>query len=781
MAKGIGGKYMTRKTIFILVSTLLVVLLATALLAGCSSNELTSPRDLKVEDGKFSWSTVSGADGYMLYFNEDVNNRFFTWTNSLDVDNENIQTSLISGKTNFLWVRAVKLDKYGEPNVLSDRSRLDFNYSRQLEQISRITAKDNSTIEFRSVEGATSYVALVKTDGGETKEYEITYRVATTGLVGTIKGLRKGTYTVSVVAKSEGYKDSEPSKEVTFVQVNDDENAEAVSGWTVTFDLNYEDSTPITATAENNRSVAKPKDPERKGFTFKGWYFDSYCLIEAGFTSKNSRFNITANTTLYAKWEEDAPVVIETTSIYAYFADWTKVSALIYENETALFEGDGLVMTAIDGNAGWFTAKVDNRTTKIVFSNGTDQTQEFAFDKSKPYYANGEFTATKPEIDPDIPDSGYYIYVNGVKHNLAKNDTPDTTDGKLAEYIINLSLNKNDSVEIKDSDNNPYTNYEQGCNFNGSALVDGEYTFYLKLYEDGHAIWVEAPKTDDPTDYGVNVTVNEATTIQLENNPSPDDANVVFEFFGTFDLTVGDSIKVEGSDGFEFINYEPECGFTGVATVTGSYTIYVKKYLDGGDSIWMVVPENTGGDEGETITLYYYNIANWTNLKAYAWSGSVNNGAWPGVAMTAVDGHENWYQVEIPITFGNIIFNGSGGQTTDLLVDRSNVYYNGMEWTNDFKLYEGKTTRTVYFYNDQGWANVSCYAWTGTVNNGAWPGVAMTAVQGHAGWYKIEISISFVKIIFNNGSGGTGNQTDDIDIPTGDEIYYNGGWVESFN
>lgn len=766
---------MNRKSIFILVSTLLVLMLAITLLVGCSSNELTSPRDLRVSDGKFTWSAVNGADGYMVYFNDSVNNRFFTWTNSLDVDNENIKTSLISGKTNYLWVRAVKLNQYGEPSVLSDRSRLDFNYSRQLDKVEYVKVKDDSTIEFSSVYGATSYVALVKTNGGAASEYEIEYKAGTTGLKGTIKDLGQGTHTISVIARADGYKDSEESDVVTLVKIKAD--------WTVTFDLNYEGSTPIKVPAENKRQVARPEDPTREGYTFMGWYVDKYCKIEAGFTSKNSKDNITANTTFFALWQENEPVVIETTSIYAYFEDWAEVSALIYQGDTALFEGEGLAMTAVDGDAGWFTVKVDNRTNKIVFVSGENQTEELAFDKSKPYYAKGEFTATKPEIKPIIPDSGYYLYINGVKHNLAKNESPDTTDGKLSEYMGVFNLNNGDLVEIKDSDNKPYTNYEAGCSFTGKANADGEYTFYLKFYQDGHAIWVETPKIDVPDGYSVTVTVNDSTTIKLEKNETPDNVNVTAEYFGTFDLSAGDSIKVEGRNGFEFVNYEPECGFTGTATVTGSYTIYVKQYQDGGDSIYMVVPENTGGDVGETITLYYYNIHNWTSVNAYAWlgDGALTNATWPGVPMTAVEGHENWYQIEIPTIFTKVIFNGSGGQTGDLIVDNANVYYNGMEWTNDFKAYEGKTTRTVYFYNDQGWSSVSCYAWSGNVNNGAWPGAVMTAVSGHSGWYKIEISISLVSIIFNNGSGGTGNQTADLQIPTGDEVYYKSGWVASFN
>ena len=50
-------------------------------------------------------------------------------------------------------------------------------------------------------------------------------------------------------------------------------------------------------------TATKPDDPKRTGFTFDGWYTDDTYTTEFDFTQP-----ITSDTTVYAKWEKDAPV-----------------------------------------------------------------------------------------------------------------------------------------------------------------------------------------------------------------------------------------------------------------------------------------------------------------------------------------------------------------------------------------------------------------------------------------------------------------------------------------
>lgn len=53
----------------------------------------------------------------------------------------------------------------------------------------------------------------------------------------------------------------------------------------------------------HGNTATKPDDPKRDGFTFDGWYTDDTYTTEFDFNQP-----ITSDTTVYAKWEKDAPV-----------------------------------------------------------------------------------------------------------------------------------------------------------------------------------------------------------------------------------------------------------------------------------------------------------------------------------------------------------------------------------------------------------------------------------------------------------------------------------------
>ena len=63
---------------------------------------------------------------------------------------------------------------------------------------------------------------------------------------------------------------------------------------------------------------------------------------------------------------------------------------------------------------------------------------------------------------------------------------------------------------------------------------------------------------------------------------------------------------------------------------------------------------------------------------------------------------------------------------------------------------------TLYYYNTKNWSNVNVYTFANHTTVGAnWPGTAMTAVEGKAGWYTVTLNVSAegLYVIFNNGSG----------------------------
>ena len=68
----------------------------------------------------------------------------------------------------------------------------------------------------------------------------------------------------------------------------------------------------------------------------------------------------------------------------------------------------------------------------------------------------------------------------------------------------------------------------------------------------------------------------------------------------------------------------------------------------------------------------------------------------------------------------------------------------------------------IYARLNNGWSQVYCYMWNSdSDNNAAWPGVKMTAAS-ESGVYTYTLPKDFKNIIFNNGSGGSGNQTNDL-------------------
>lgn len=84
------------------------------------------------------------------------------------------------------------------------------------------------------------------------------------------------------------------------------------------------------------------------------------------------------------------------------------------------------------------------------------------------------------------------------------------------------------------------------------------------------------------------------------------------------------------------------------------------------------------------------------------------------------------------------------------------------------------TTYTVYFDNNgTGWTKVNAYCWTGDPIV-AWPGAAMTPVEGHPGFFSYTTTQSYENIIFNNNNGSSGPQTADLKVPTDGKNCYNG-------
>lgn len=67
---------------------------------------------------------------------------------------------------------------------------------------------------------------------------------------------------------------------------------------TVAYDLNYQGSSPLTASATYNSLLSAPANPIRSGYTLGGWYKDQACTVPWDF----SKDIVTSDMTLYAQW-----------------------------------------------------------------------------------------------------------------------------------------------------------------------------------------------------------------------------------------------------------------------------------------------------------------------------------------------------------------------------------------------------------------------------------------------------------------------------------------------
>ena len=164
-----------------------------------------------------------------------------------------------------------------------------------------------------------------------------------------------------------------------------------------------------------------------------------------------------------------------------------------------------------------------------------------------------------------------------------------------------------------------------------------------------------------------------------------------------------------------------------------------------------------------TETVYFVNAQNWTGtINAYAWD-PVQNANWPGVAATKeaeqIGGYDVYSYTAEAGTYKNIIFNGTGGQTADLVWTAGKYYVKDGWYTKEeaeAQLAKPVEYESVYFVNAQGWSKVNIYTWTPEV--GGWPGVAMTKeAEQIAGYdvysYTVEKGTSFGGMLFNNTNG----------------------------
>lgn len=132
----------------------------------------------------------------------------------------------------------------------------------------------------------------------------------------------------------------ELKKEVTAdgIRYSIEQEPTASAKRTVTFDLNYTDAPAAgTVQVDDGGKVTKPADPTRGGYTFGGWYREAACTTLWDFDNDT----VTADTTLYAKWEKDEkpPVDPDDEDEYRIYAPGSVSGGRVYVSHSTAAPG----------------------------------------------------------------------------------------------------------------------------------------------------------------------------------------------------------------------------------------------------------------------------------------------------------------------------------------------------------------------------------------------------------------------------------------------------------
>ncbi|MBQ9145263.1 MAG: starch-binding protein, partial [Clostridia bacterium] len=317
--------------------------------------------------------------------------------------------------------------------------------------------------------------------------------------------------------------------------------------------------------------------------------------------------------------------------------------------------------------------------------------------------------------------------------------------------------------------------------------------------------------TPDPVDAYLlkGVDGDWAVGIQLSLNEGADEGKVEY-MLQQVSIAAGTSVKINNpalelwvgaanvKDGVT-VEYEADADGNILFLVEGKYDFYLDVTDAANPQLWIAayvcphVDEDLDGicddclaemPQSDLYTVYFYNQDDWTTINAYAWTeGAGTNSSWPGVAMTAVEGQEGWYSIELN-GFENIIFNNGSSQTADLTIDRENLHYAYGAWQNTFEVVEPELPEVdesmkVYkvVFSDS-WATASgakFYIWAwGSAQPDAWYEVTYTS-----GIYQVILPADATgcKLVRFDPStaglptwdNGIWNQTGDM-VPSGDTL-----------
>lgn len=313
--------------------------------------------------------------------------------------------------------------------------------------------------------------------------------------------------------------------------------------------------------------------------------------------------------------------------------------------------------------------------------------------------------------------------------------------------------------------------------FTASATADTEYTINLDGYTKVNTTKSTVTKSATALYYKTVERAEETNTVTISYKCGDKDVQTgITEVVG---VSTTSSFTAPTVTGYKFTNWTIGAGIDLKAGTASDATITVVTKSASSDYTLVANYEEV------LETVYFINTPKWTSVKVYAYSPE--NHAWPGVDATKeaekIGEYEVYSYTATQGKYANVIFNGSGGQTADLVwTEGVNKYYihnynSESGWYTQSEAEEllvvPVVEETVYFVNNKKWTKVQAYAWNATGNN-SWPGVALTPTGEKVAdfdVYSYTAPQGYANVIFNNKTGDSGEQSADF-VWTNGKYYY---------
>lgn len=707
-------------------------------------------------------------------------------------DTENVTVTLKDGSTNATEGQAIYVITYG-----GKTTEVTVTFTRKLTGITAVATE--TTVEYG---GELVLTVTASYDGADDKEV-VGY---TTDFVNTTVGLQTVTVTyvengITVTTTIEITVNDLPK--TTYYFYNKD-------GWESVYAYAWmEETVAITPqvgdyvlmgnllgdetqwTAEGSVKLTRGEDDwgnvqySFTGLRLKaGMQFKIVLLGETNHTYYNS-LEGGVDSSLYS-YSGDGNIVISEDGIYdfyfkegskqLYFAKGTTESTPNVEVKsttlTATWPGD--LMTAVEGQDGWFEIDIDNRAQKIIFTdNAGNKTPNLTLNAETPYY-NGGWMATM------------HTHTYSGDCDVTCNECGATRE-TTAEHTYDNACDTDCNVcgEVRETTHNYETKHDETYHWTQCSECDATTEKVAHTWDEG-----EVTKEPTCTEAGEKTFTCECDATKVEEIP-----------------------MLAHSYGEEWLSDETghwhacQCGAT----------TEVEAHLPN--------IEQPTEEEAQVCTVCGYVIApaishthtpdtEWTSDETYHWHAcngcdeqldkaehlfnqEVATEEYLATSATCTAKATYYYSCECGAKGAETFENGET-IAHQYVVDHDDAqHWNKCsvcgyidETSREDHLYvEGsctcgaeepaqQTTTTYYFYNFAKWTEVSAYTWAdpategeaATEFNGAFPGQTMTEWEGHPGWYYIEVDSNAQNIIFNGMSGETRMQTNTLQL--GEDVYH---------